>query len=49
MLLLYLGPDALIPLASALAAVAGAGLMFWRRTVAFVRAGLQKLRVRAPK
>jgi hypothetical protein len=34
--LLYIGPDAFLPLASALAAVAGALLMFWQRIVSFV-------------
>ncbi len=29
----YIGPDALMPLASALAAVGGFLLMFWRRVV----------------
>lgn len=30
---MYIGPDALMPLASAFAAVAGFLLMFWRRIV----------------
>ena len=30
---MYIGPDALMPLASALAAVAGFLLMFWKRVV----------------
>jgi hypothetical protein len=34
---LYIGPDVIMPLASALAAVVGFLLMFWRRTVAFVQ------------
>lgn len=34
---MYIGPDALMPLASALAAVAGFVLMFWRRLVGMVR------------
>lgn len=29
----YIGPDALMPLASALAAIGGFLLMFWRRVV----------------
>jgi hypothetical protein len=41
---MYLGPETLMPLASALAAIAGVVLMFWRRTVLFVRAGLSKVR-----
>ncbi|HEY2804485.1 MAG TPA: hypothetical protein VGI92_01380 [Gemmatimonadales bacterium] len=32
---LYVGPDVLMPLASAVAAVVGFLLMFWKRTVAF--------------
>lgn len=32
---LYIGPDVLMPLASAVAAVVGFLLMFWRRTVSF--------------
>jgi hypothetical protein len=31
--LMYLGPDVLMPLASAFAAVAGVVLMFWRKIV----------------
>ena len=34
-LALYIGPDVLMPVASALAAVVGFLLMFWKRTVAF--------------
>ena len=34
--MLYIGPDVLMPVASAIAAVAGFLLMFWHRTVAFV-------------
>ena len=33
---LYIGPDVLMPVASAIAAVVGFLLMFWKRTVAFV-------------
>jgi hypothetical protein len=36
---MYVGPETLMPLASALAAIAGALLLFWRRTVGAVRAG----------
>jgi hypothetical protein len=36
-LALYIGPDVMMPLASAIAAIVGFLLMFWRRTVAFVR------------
>ena len=38
---LYVGPDVLMPVASAVAAVVGFLLMFWRRTVAFVRRVVQ--------
>lgn len=34
---MYIGPDALMPLASAFAAVAGFVLMFWRRIVGAVK------------
>ena len=34
---MYIGPDALMPLASAMAAIAGFLLMFWKRVVAAVR------------
>lgn len=34
---MYIGPDALMPLASAFAAIAGVALMFWRRLVGAVR------------
>ena len=36
---MYIGPDTLMPVASALAAIAGILLMFWRRTVMMVRMG----------
>jgi len=36
---MYIGPEVMMPLASALAGVIGVLLMFWRRTVAVVRAG----------
>lgn len=35
---MYIGPETLLPLASALAAVAGVALMFWRKTVAMFKA-----------
>ena len=38
MLLLYLGPEVIMPLASLLAAIGGALLMFWQRCVRGVRA-----------
>ena len=34
---LYIGPDAFLPLTSALAAIAGVALMFWNRLVGFAR------------
>lgn len=38
MLILYLGPEVVAPLLSALAAIGGVLLMFWRRVVASARA-----------
>jgi hypothetical protein len=35
---MYLGPDTLMPVASAIAAIAGVIMMFWRRMIAFTRA-----------
>ena len=35
--MMYIGPETFMPLLSALAAIAGLLLMFWRNTVAFVR------------
>ena len=35
---MYIGPEVLMPVASAFAAVAGVALMFWRRTVAVFKA-----------
>ena len=40
---MYIGPDTLLPVASALAAIAGIVLMFWRRTVMMVRMGASKV------
>lgn len=37
LLIMYIGPDVLLPLASALAAIAGVLLMFWHKTVGFFR------------
>jgi hypothetical protein len=34
---LYIGPETMLPLASALAAIGGVLLMFWQRFVAIVR------------
>jgi len=41
--ILYVGPDVLLPFASAVAAITGILLMFWRRTVGFVRLVGQKI------
>lgn len=41
--LLYIGPETIMPLASALAAIAGILLLFWRRTVALFRAAFQAI------
>ena len=46
---MYIGPDTLMPVASALAAIAGIVLMFWRRTVGMVRLGVQILGQRLSK
>ena len=35
--LLYIGPEAFLPITSALAAIAGAVLIFWNRVVGFAR------------
>ena len=43
---MYIGPDSLMPVASALAAVAGFVLMFWRRLVGAVRLLAQRLSLR---
>ena len=40
---MYLGPDVLMPLASALAAVAGVMLMFWRKITGAARSAWQFL------
>lgn len=40
---MYVGPDVLLPLASALAAILGVILMFWRKAVGFVRSAVQLL------
>jgi hypothetical protein len=39
--MMYVGPETLMPLASALAAVAGVAIMFWRKTVAMVKASFR--------
>ena len=40
---LYVGPDLMLPLTSALAAIAGVLLMFWHRVVGLVRAAWRML------
>jgi hypothetical protein len=40
---LYVGPDVLMPVASAIAAVVGFLLMFWRRTVSVAQRAVQAL------
>lgn len=40
---MYIGPETSMPIASALAAIAGILLIFWRRTVALLRAGFQAI------
>lgn len=40
---MYVGPDMLMPLASALAAVTGVVLMFWRRLISVLRFGLTRI------
>ena len=37
LLLLYIGPETMLPLASALAAIGGVLLIFWQRFVALLR------------
>jgi len=37
LILLYMGPDTMMPLASALAAIIGTLLMFWHRLVGWAR------------
>ena len=34
---MYIGPDSAMPIASALAAIAGVAVMFWHKTVALVK------------
>lgn len=42
-MMLYIGPETVMPLASILAAVTGALLLVWRRTVALVRAVVRRM------
>jgi hypothetical protein len=41
---MYIGPDTVLPLASAVAAAAGVALIFWRRVVGFVRLALSAVK-----
>lgn len=41
--LLYIGPDVLLPVTSAIAAVAGLALMFWNRVVGMIRGTWRKV------
>ena len=38
---MYVGPEVIMPLASALAAVAGVLMIFWRKVVGFFRGVVQ--------
>jgi hypothetical protein len=40
---LYVGPDLLLPLTSALAAIAGVLLMFWNKVIGFVRGAWRRV------
>ena len=40
---MYIGPEVMMPLASALAGILGVLLMFWRRTVSAVRGGFNAI------
>lgn len=40
---MYIGPETMMPVASAFAAIVGFLLMFWRRTVGAMRALLQAI------
>jgi len=43
---MYIGPDTVLPFASAIAAITGFILMFWRRFVGLVRGGYSAVRRR---
>jgi hypothetical protein len=45
-LLLYVGPDQILPFASALAAVGGAVMLFWRQVKTYARRLLPRSRRR---
>lgn len=40
---MYIGPETLMPLASILAGIAGAALIFWKRTIETARSGRDAL------
>lgn len=44
--MLYFGPETIMPLGSALAAVMGVILLFWQRTVGYVRRIVTRARER---
>jgi len=46
---MYLGPETMMPLASAIAAITGAALLFWRRMVMILRSGAQLVSRTLPK
>jgi len=47
--LLYIGPEAFLPITSAIAAIAGVLMMFWNRVVGFVRKFWQMMTGRSDK
>ena len=46
--LLYFGPETMMPVGSLLAALLGLFLLFWRQTVSLARNGLRRVLVRRP-
>jgi len=40
---MYIGPETIMPLASALAAVGGVIMMFWRKIAGFTRSVVQRV------
>jgi len=50
-IILYLGPETMMPVASALAGIIGAVIMFWQRLVRWTKSivGYLKSRTRTPK
>jgi len=43
-MIMYFGPETMMPLASAAAAVAGALLLFWHKLVGFARMAVRRVR-----